>query len=208
MNLDTKKIYNKSFMSEEIKKEVEAEEPKEEEKKEVKELKGDFTVTTSDGKDMTGNFETLSSSGFIKHYYTNVAPSTTDKVALPRVSSTSFERINQFYGYYKGKTIPKINKPLTTNKLPDLIKDEWTLKFIDLPNKDLCDLLSATSFLQLEDLKQLAACVIATRLFGKTREELRKEFQIDPEITPEQDKELDRFFYWADQLWPQLRISS
>lgn len=193
-------------MTEVKKEEPKKEEPKKEEpKEEKKELKGEFTVMTSDGKEMKATFEVLGLSEPIKKHYeiALTAPGAPLPVMpLPRVNSASFERIVKYYEYSKGKTIAKIEKPLKTNKLPDIIKDEWLRKFIDLPTKDLSELLMACDFLKLEDLKQLAACVIATRLFGKTPEEIRTEFAVDPELTPDQDKQLKRFFQWADQLWP------
>ena len=189
-------------MAEEIKK-TEVAKPGPKPKEEKKDLKGEFTAITSDHKEMKGDFDILKTSGLITHYYQKIATTTADKISLIKVNSVNFDRISQFYTFYsKGKKVPIVEKPLKTNKLPELIKDEWTLKFIDQPTKDLCELLAAATYMKLEDLKQLVACVIASRLYGKKPEELRKEYSIESELTADQEKTLNRFFGWADQFWP------
>lgn len=185
-------------MTEEVKKEAPKEAPKEEKKEGPK---GDFIAVTSDGKEIKTNHEVMALSGFIKEYYTKIGKPE-DKISLPKVNGVALAKIIEFHEYYKGKPIPKIEKPLKSNKLPDVLKDEWARKYIDIPLKELCELLGAAAFLKLEDLKQLAGAVIATKLYGKKRDEIRAEFKIDSELTPAQDAQLEKFFLWADQLWP------
>ena len=168
----------------------------------VKELSGEFIAVTSDGKEYKCKFEALRSSGFISNFYKRVASSLEEKVVLPRVDSNNFEKIIKFYEYYMNKPLPMIHKPLKSNKLSDYVKDKFTLEFVEMPLKDLCSLLTAACSLALEALKELIACTIATKFYGKSYKEIRKDFGIDPELTETQDRELDRFFEWADELWP------
>ena len=164
-------------------------------------LKGEFTVVTSDGKEYKSKFEVLGCSGFINNFYTKVAGSLEEKAVLPNVDSASFEKSTKFYEYYLGKPAPIIPKPLKSGDLKDYVKDSFTLEFVDLPLKELCSLLSAVCFMRLESLKELIACTIATKFYGKNYKEIRKDLGIEPELTEEQDKELDTFFHWADELW-------
>eukprot|EP00826_Nyctotherus_ovalis_P041062 TRINITY_DN409_c0_g1_i1.p2 TRINITY_DN409_c0_g1~~TRINITY_DN409_c0_g1_i1.p2 ORF type:complete len:181 (-),score=70.23 TRINITY_DN409_c0_g1_i1:204-746(-) len=172
------------------------------ENKETKELKGEFTAVTSDGKEYKCRFEALRSSGFINNFYTRVASSLEEKAVLPGVDSKNFEKIVKFYDYYENKPLPMIHKPLKSNKLSDYVKDQFTLEFVEMPMRELCSLLTAACSLALEALKELLACTIATKFYGKNYKEIRKDFGIDPELTEEQDKELEKFFEWADELWP------
>ena len=64
--------------------------------------------------------------------------------------------------------------------------------------------MTAACSLALEALKELIACTIVTKFYGKNYKVIRKDFGIDPELTEEQDRELGRFFEWADELLPWL----
>ena len=175
-------------------------------KPEEKVISGEICVVTSDGKEIKADYDTLKVSKVISEFYKDNA--ITEKIPLGNIKSTTFERVVEFYTYYKGKAIPKVEKPLKTGNLTDVIKDPWLAKFLSIPTQDLNEMLTACNFLGLEDMMQLGACSLATRFVGKSVEELRKEFVTDPELTPAQDKELQQFFGWADQLWPKLPPAS
>lgn len=176
-------------------------EEKEEAKAEAKVLTGDFTVVTSDGKEIVASFNIFNQSKVVRDHY-DVAP-VTDKMPLTTINSATFERIVAFYKNYENKAIPRVDKPLKTNKAEEIFRDEWLRKFLDIPVAPaLFDIVAGCDLLGMEDLKQLAACAIAAKLWGKTNEEIRTEYKIDPELTPANDKTLKEFFAWADQLWP------
>ena len=176
------------------------EEKKEEAKAEPKVLSGNFAVVTNDGKEITTTFELFRQSKVVSDFY-SVAP-VTDKMPVATISAETFEKIVAFYKNYENKAIPKVDKPLKTNKVEEIFKDEWLRGFLNLAVAPLFDILAACDFLGMEDLKQLAACAIAAKLWGKTFEELRAEYKITSELTEDNDKALKRFFAWADQLWP------
>lgn len=166
---------------------------------EHKELSGEFTVITSDGKEIEASFDIFKESEMVRDYY-NAAP-VTEKLQLSSINSATFERIVAFYKRYKDKAIPRVDKPLKTNKSEEIFRDEWLRNFLDLPVLALFDIVAGCQLLGMEDLKQLAACAIAAKMWGKTYKELRAEFKIDPELTTEDEKAVEQSFAWADRLW-------
>lgn len=187
-------------MTEEKKADPAAEPPKEEAIPEPKVLTGNFTVVTSDGKEIVASFDIFNQSKVVKDHY-DVAP-VTDKMPLGTISSDTFEKIVAFYKNYENRAIPKVDKPLKTNKTEEIFRDEWLRKFLDLPVPGLYEIVAGCDLLGMEDLKQLAAAAVAAKLWGKTYDQLRTEFKIEPELTADNDKTLKGFFAWADQLWP------
>jgi len=176
----------------------------EEKKEEVKapEITGEFIMITSDGKEVKARFEVMAKySKVIKNFYADTKLDV--KMPLEKINSVSAELFVKFYDQYKAKMPAKVEKPLRTPKLETVIKDEWLCKFlVEMPLPVQKDLIMACGFLDLEDLRELVACAIASRILGKTTEEYRKEFGVVNDFTPEEEKELARFFAWLDHVFP------
>jgi hypothetical protein len=75
--------------------------------------------------------------------------------------------------------------------------EEDGLALEGLNNSDLFELTKASSFLEYEALLDAGAKTIADKMVGKNAEELRAEFGIVNDWTPEELKEMEAEYDWA-----------
>ena len=135
----------------------------------------------------------------IEVFYTNEKPETPCPLAHP---SAALEKVIAFCEQYQGKEVPKFERPIHAKLFEEVIKDEFICKLLDVPKQGLFDLLMATNFLVLKNFEELVACAIAVKLVGKTIEEVRKDFEIENDFTPEEEKQIKEFFTWSEEIWP------
>ena len=160
----------------------------------------EITFVTSDGKKLKSNLETMKQCKPVDVFFTENKPDT--EMPLPKVPSESLAKIIRFCEQYKSNSLPAIEKPLKSSKLEDIMKDEWLCKFLSaMTIQETNELLIASDYMGLKKLEEFIACGIATKFYGKTVEEIRTEFGITNDFTPEEEKELKQFFDLADDIW-------
>jgi len=88
--------------------------------------------------------------------------------------------------------IPK--KPLSSTNLADLVP-EWDAKFADRDSMDdVFEVILAANYLQVTPLVELMSAQVASKLKGRTPDEIMKTFNIDRKPTPEEEAEIKRTF--------------
>lgn len=112
-------------------------------------------------------------------------------VPLSEMSSKTFKQIIDFCEEH-------LNNPCTTD--PKKL-DEWDLQFcqsIYSVNKvDLFKLYSASNYIDNSQLMDVCAKFLARQIQGKTAEEIRKEFSIKNDLTPEQEADIKKKNEWC-----------
>eukprot|EP00831_Metopus_contortus_P061712 TRINITY_DN5361_c0_g1_i3.p1 TRINITY_DN5361_c0_g1~~TRINITY_DN5361_c0_g1_i3.p1 ORF type:complete len:195 (-),score=54.08 TRINITY_DN5361_c0_g1_i3:33-617(-) len=161
----------------------------------------EITMITSDSQKLKANYEAMKVCKPIEEFFKDSKPD--EEVSLPRVSSGALKKIVEFCEKFQNKSVPQIEKPLKSNKLDVVLKNEWLCKFLDIPTKELYELLMACDYLVLKGLEELVACAVAVKIVGRPIEDIRKEFGIENDFTPDEEKDIKEFFSWADELWPQ-----
>eukprot|EP01022_Parablepharisma_sp_SALTPOND_P008143 TRINITY_DN135279_c1_g1_i1.p14 TRINITY_DN135279_c1_g1~~TRINITY_DN135279_c1_g1_i1.p14 ORF type:complete len:164 (-),score=32.99 TRINITY_DN135279_c1_g1_i1:75-566(-) len=161
----------------------------------------EITFVASDGKKLTSTLDVMKLCKPVEVYF---AENKTDtEMPLPRVGSDALGKIIKFCEHYQNNPLPAIEKPIKSSKLEEVIKDEWLCKFLDMPAKEINELLIASDYMSLKQMEELLSCVIATRIFGKSTEDIRAEFGIANDFTPEEEKQVQEFFDWADNIQTQ-----
>ncbi|KAF0929727.1 hypothetical protein E2562_024419 [Oryza meyeriana var. granulata] len=70
-------------------------------------------------------------------------------------------------------------------------------KFLDVDNSTLFEIIMAANYLNIEDLLEDACTTVADKIRGKSPEEIRDQFEIENDYTPEQEAEVRRENAWA-----------
>ena len=159
----------------------------------------EITFVTSDGKKVTSTLEVMKHCKPVEVYFTENKPDT--EMPLPKVTSETLTKIIQFCEQYQTNPLPVVEKPIKSGKLEECIKDEWLCKFLDMSLKDTNEMYVASNYMSLKSLEDFISCLIATKIFGKTSEEIRTEFGIPNDFTADEEKEVQKFFEWADDIW-------
>lgn len=158
----------------------------------IKELKSNFTVLFSDGSKIVVPKNIISLSDFffeLSGIEDGIEDEDENEIILPDfITQETFRKIIEFCEYHLNATgknfLNKIDKPLRDD-LQKLIP-AWYYSFINVSNNMLFEIEKACDYLGLESLLYLACAKTASNLIGKTPDEIRKEFGITDDLTPEE----------------------
>ncbi|PXF46436.1 SKP1-like protein 11 [Gracilariopsis chorda] len=75
--------------------------------------------------------------------------------------------------------------------------DRWERAFVQVDKSTLFQLILAANFLDVQSLLDLTCKTVADMIKGKTPEQIRAEFDIDNDFTPEQLEEVRRDNAWC-----------
>lgn len=123
--------------------------------------------------------------------------SLTEEIPLEQVTQAVLAKILEYCTHHE-YTIPEpIAKPLQSNNIYDAVP-QWDGDFISAFNEDdLIELIKAVNYLDIKCLLDLGLAKIAAKFKGKTVEELRQEYSIQEEFTPEVEEQLKAEYPWA-----------
>ena len=109
------------------------------------------------------------------------------EIPLLEVSSDVLKKVVEFLNKHKDDPMKQISKPITTTILKDIV-GEWDAEFADLEQEPLFKLILAANYLDIPSLLDLGICKLATMVKGKEPDEVKKMFNIEADITPEEEK--------------------
>ena len=92
--------------------------------------------------------------------------------------SSVVKLVVEFLHHHETNPMCKIDLPISTNNLAEIVS-EWDAKFMDkLPVKDLKLVFGAANYMEIKDLLSLCACKFACLVKGKSNEELEAMFGV------------------------------
>lgn len=106
-------------------------------------------------------------------------------IHLGKVSSDILEKVVEFCESLLMHPIPSIEKPLRSSNLHDILPKVHA-DFFDVDREMLFHLLNAADYLNIEDLLTLCGAKIATLIMGRSTEQLREDFGIENDYSPEE----------------------
>ena len=114
-----------------------------------------------------------------------------DGTPLSEISSKTFKQIVEFSKEHVNNPCTKDNKKI----------DEWDLSFCqsiyDTNKVDLFKLYAGSNYIDNPQLLDVCAKFLARQIKGKTADEIRKEFNIKNDLTPEQEADIKKKNEWC-----------
>ena len=123
-----------------------------------------------------------------------------DPIPLPKVKKATLDKVIEFCEHYKDIDMPAPERPIKATYIDDWL-DDWLRKYLEINQNDLFALIEAANYLDIKGLFDLACSSCAFKIKGKKAEEIREQFGIDKDLNPEEEKEINEFFQWAEDLW-------
>jgi len=114
-------------------------------------------------------------------------PTEVPEIPLLEVSKDILDKVVEFLNKHKDDPMKEIAKPIQTNDIVAIV-GEWDAKFIDLEQEPLFKVILAANYLDIPSLLDLGICKLACMVKGKEPDEVKKMFNIEPDITPEEEK--------------------
>ena len=114
---------------------------------------------------------------------------------LINVNSKYLKLIIEFLEHYKDSE-PKIPERPLNDRFEKLV-DEWTKNFFSKLNlDDIFSLILSSNFMNIECLLELSSAYIADTIKGKTPEDIKIMYNINSELTPEEENQIREENQW------------
>lgn len=122
-------------------------------------------------------------------------------INISNIKKDTMRKVIEFCEYYKSKKLQTIQKPLQSADLSSAITEEWYVKFIDLEKvDDIIDIVIAANFLDIDPLTELSCAKLASLMKGKSVEDIRKQFGIENDFSPEEEAQIREENKWAESV--------
>ncbi len=82
--------------------------------------------------------------------------------------------------------------------MADLVQ-EWYATFIAVEQEQLFEIVLAANYMDIKPLLDLSCAKIASLIKGKTPEEIRKQFNIVGDFTPEEEAQVREENKWCEE---------
>jgi S-phase kinase-associated protein 1 len=109
------------------------------------------------------------------------------EIPLQEVTKEVLDKVVEFLLEHMDDPMRDIAKPIHSNKIEELV-GEWDAEFIDLEQEFLFRLILAANYMDIPSLLDLSITKVATMIKGKEPDEVKRLFNIDPDLTPEEEK--------------------
>ena len=122
------------------------------------------------------------------------------EVPLNNVNDRALLKVIKFCQYHdENGPMNEIEKPLTDTDLKKVVS-EWDGTFIQsLEQEELFELILAANYMDIKPLLDLACAQVATQIKGKSPEEIRKQFNIVNDFTPEEEAQIREENKWCHE---------
>lgn len=143
-------------------------------------------------------------SSTIKDLVTEVGTKTI--IPLPNISTKTLGTVVDFLMRYKDQPIevPKDDdvkdesvNHASAKKKPQM--DDWDEEFVTVSNDLIFEMINAANYLAITKMLEMCCSKVADKIKGKSPEEIRTEFNIKNDFTPEEEEEIKRESEWVAQ---------
>ncbi|KAG6498315.1 SKP1-like protein 1 [Zingiber officinale] len=162
-------------------------------------------LVSSDGAEFEVEEEVAFQSKIIK----DIVADADDVIPLPSVSSKVLIQVIEYFRKHAAvKSFPlspsssaasSSSSSISSKPVSDPALRAWDNEFVKLNNSSLFDIVIAANYLDIEELVDLVLETVADRIKGKQAQEIRQQFNIENDFTPEEEEALRRENSWAFQ---------
>lgn len=110
-------------------------------------------------------------------------------IPVPNVTHKTLKKVLEFCEYFLEHGMDEIEKPLRSQIMTEIVS-EWYANYIDIDNIEIFNIVSAANYLDILELLQLGCAKVASMIKGKTPEEIKKEFNIENDLTEEEKESI------------------
>jgi len=121
------------------------------------------------------------------------------EIPLPNVKSAILAKVIEYCKHHVEEAMTEFDKPLASENLHELVQ-EFYANFIDVEQEMLFNLTLAANYLDIKPLLDLCSAKIASYIKNKTPEQIRINFNITNDFTPEEEAQVREENKWADEI--------
>lgn len=152
------------------------------------------TINTADGQDFQVEVKVARMSVTLKDLIEDAGIA--NAVPVPNVDGQTFQKVIEYCKYHTENPTPIPESPL--EKRTDDISD-WDQKFCNVEQDVLFQLILASNYLDVAPLLDVCCKTVANSIKGKKPEEIRKQFNIKNDFTPEEEAVVLKENEWCEE---------
>jgi S-phase kinase-associated protein 1 len=115
---------------------------------------------------------------------------TDEEIPLPNVKTANLSKVIDYCKYHKESPPEEIHTPLKSTNLMECGVSEWDSEYVNIEQEVLFELILAANYLDIKSLLDLTCAKVASMIKGKNTEEIRKQFNIENDFTPEEEAQI------------------
>eukprot|EP00812_Abedinium_dasypus_P008740 NODE_2479_length_927_cov_1025.308486.p1 GENE.NODE_2479_length_927_cov_1025.308486~~NODE_2479_length_927_cov_1025.308486.p1 ORF type:complete len:193 (+),score=64.03 NODE_2479_length_927_cov_1025.308486:3-581(+) len=123
---------------------------------------------------------------------------TDEEIPLPNVKTAILSKVTDYCKYHKDNPPEEIQKPLKSTNLVECGVSEWDSEYVNIEQEVLFELILAANYLDIKSLLDLTCAKVASMIKGKNTEEIRKQFNIVNDFTPEEEAQVREENRWCE----------
>eukprot|EP00439_Symbiodinium_sp_Y106_P059245 s723_g8.t1 len=133
---------------------------------------------------------------------------TDEEIPLPNVKTAILSKVIDYCKYHKDRSLiralsqdnppEEIQKPLKSTNLVECGVSEWDNEYVNIEQEVLFELILAANYLDIKSLLDLTCAKVASMIKGKNTEEIRKQFNIVNDFTPEEEAQVREENRWCE----------
>jgi S-phase kinase-associated protein 1 len=160
-------------------------------------------LTPPDGVSEFVSYELANKSELIKTMMEDEEDETEQEIPLPNVPSAILKLVILFLELDIKNPLVEIEKPIKSCKMEEIVSKEYA-DFLDIvvigeDKEKLFKLILAANYLDIKSLLDLCCAKVATMIKGKNPEEIRSEFDIVNDFTPEEEAQIREENRWCEE---------
>lgn len=121
-----------------------------------------------------------------------------EEIPLPNVKSGVLQKVIDYCKQHRHQAAEEIQKPLKSHQLLECGVSEWDNEFVSIEQEILFELILAANYLDIKGLLDLTCAKVASLIKGKTPEEIRTQFNISNDFTPEEEAQVREENKWCE----------
>lgn len=153
------------------------------------------TLVSMDGEEFLVDPDALCMSQLLQSMID--ASGVAEPIPIPNVKGKTLKRVIDYCVAHKGKIPLEIEKPLKSANFAQIVSEE-DYNFVDIDQESLFELILAANFLNIKPLLDLTCGKVASMIKGKNVEEIRRQFNIINDFTPEQEAQIRDENKWCE----------
>merc|ERR1712222_9821 len=131
---------------------------------------------------------------------------TYEGIPLPNVKTATLSKVVDYCKYHKDNPPEEIQKPLKSTNLIECGVSEWDSEYVNIEQEVLFELILAANYLDIKSLLDLTCAKVASMIKGKSTEEIRKQFNIVNDFTPEEEAQVREENRWCLMIFQSVGL--
>merc|ERR1719266_49487 len=123
---------------------------------------------------------------------------TDEEIPLLKVDTAILSKVIDYCKYHKDSPPEEIQKPLKSTNLIECGVSEWDAEYVNIEQEVLFEIILAANYLDIKSLLDLTCAKVASMIKGKNTEEIRKQFNIVNDFTPEEEAQVREENRWCE----------